>query len=219
MIPENILPKKSLVCVATTDFNRREENEKIEVGKMKRKGCMVLVLAIFAGMFIYVLNPVTLAESEEGKDAYFTDVNYATKIYANKPDTWSFTMYNENCAANEEGKAWFFLKFYIDGELWWNEYNDTDYRTWQLNKGHTVTHKYNIEGWDGTRPSVHDVKVKLYWYHNSTWYLEDTESFSVVIVLLTSMNHLIPFSYLVVYLIACSGLLYYYYTTGTEPEI
>ncbi len=186
---------------------------------MKTKILSATTLALLIGILANGLTPLASAELGEAKDAYFTSTGYSAKIYDGKPSEWRFTVYNENCASNEEGEAWFFLTFYLDGEFWWSEYNNTDSKTWKCAKEHSVTLRYVPGNWDATTPMSHNVKIELYWHHNGTHYLEDSASFNFDVVLLSTLRQLRPFSYLMIYLLASIVLLYVYFIVGVEPEL
>jgi len=183
---------------------------------MKSKSNL-LTLALL-GIFINALNLIPQAGAETPRDAYFIRVNYTPKIQANKADTWIFTIYNAECMTNENGEAWFFLVFYIDGESWWDEYNKTSYKIWRCDKGDNVTKGYGVEGVKTMEPLTREIKVELYWYSNGERYLEDALSFSIDVTLLLPLYHIYVSSYLIVYLIACAMLLLNYYITALEYE-
>jgi hypothetical protein len=164
-----------------------------------------------------VPNTLYQARSEETKDVYFVQIGYSQNIPAGKADVWSFTVHNVNCAANENGEAWFFFKFYIDGKTWWDEYNSTNYKMWRCDKGETITNNYRIEGWNAIEPVTREIKTELYWYHNGEYHLKDTTSFSINITLFLSLSHIYATSYFVFYLISFFMLLLYYYLTALIP--
>ena len=186
---------------------------------MKNKACIPLIPTILVVMLASEMIPIISADLEESKGARFTGVEYQTKIYASRPTAWRFTIYNENRTTIEGNQGWFFLVFYLDDDLLWSEYNDTEYQVWQCTTGRSVTLSYEPGEWEANTPLSHYAKIDLYWYNNGTYHLEDTTSFSFDVVLLTTLRHLHPFSYLVIYLLASFALLYYYYTTGVEPEL
>lgn len=181
---------------------------------MDNNNLIVLMLTIFVCVLVNILSsaPLPLAQAEKG--AYFTKVEHPrSKIYQANVKEWSFYMdlnvFNANCSGDLLDEAWFFLKVYVNDELWWNEYNDTTYHFWQCNKGSTVQLRYraNIPTWK--KPNNYHLKVELYWYHNDTPYLQDTTSFVVSCVLFINLRHQIAFSYLSVYLLASIGLSLY----------
>jgi len=116
--------------------------------------------------------------SQGSRDAYFTEWKCLSKIYQGDEDSWSFTIYNEECSVDIWGRAWFFFKFYENGRLILDEYQDGG--TWQCNKGKSVTRSYSFSAKAG--PRVCDFKIELYWDHEGTPYLQDTVSFTVTIV-------------------------------------
>jgi len=176
----------------------------------------LLFLVAFLSFFA-VLNIAVPAKSEiEQKNAWFTKVTYSPKIHADTKDTWSFTVYNANCSQNGQNAARFFLLLYADNEQWVNEYNDTQYRTWSCNKSSTVTHTYNIRGWQAIRPTSHDLRVELYWDDNGTIRLEDTTSFTINVTVHIALQHIYATGYFAAYLIACFVLFSYVYIQGLD---
>jgi hypothetical protein len=187
---------------------------------MKTKPSAMLILAIF--IYIDVLtdefNILTSAKNEETKDAYVISVEYSENIPAGKEDTWSITVHNLNCAANENGEAWFFFKFYIDGEPWWDEYKSTDYKMWRCDKGKTITNNYHINGWNIIEPVTREIKTELYWYDNDECHLKDAVSFNINITMCVSFSHIYAISYLTFYLMAFFALLLYNHLTALAPS-
>jgi len=158
------------------------------------------------------------ASAEGTKEVYFASIRYVPRIPANDTDTWSLTVHNINCTNNGTGQAWFFLAFYIDGESWWDEYNNTNYRIWRCDKGQTVTNSYKIDAWNVMEPVTRNVKVELYWYLDGKYYLKDVASFNIDIALFLPLHHIYVFGYLVVYLMACFILFLNLYVTGLEED-
>jgi len=117
---------------------------------------------------------VPSAHAQGAGDAYFTKVEYSSKVYELTQDKWNFTVYNANVQVDIWGRAWFFFKFYLDGSLWWDEY--TQAGSWQLDKGSSTTRTYTVSL--GSGPAVRNVKIELYWDYEGTPYLQDTTSFS-----------------------------------------
>jgi len=150
------------------------------------------------------------------QEAKFTQVTYSAVIHAETMDMWTFTVYNANCSENDQGEAQFFLRIYADDQLSMDEYNSTQYRTWNCSKGSTVSRSYNIAGWGAIQPVIHDMRVELYWFHNGVAVLEDTASFTVVVTIHITLQHIVATGYLVVYLIACVLLFSYDYVEGLE---
>jgi hypothetical protein len=176
-----------------------------------------LILTVFVCIFTNNLN-LAVATPEGEKDAYIMHVTYNAKIRAQTLDLWNLTVHNINCAENDQGEAWFFFRFYLYSELWWDEYNSTSYRTWLCNKGDTVSRGYQIKGWNILEPASYNLKIELYCFHNGTFHLEDAISSSIVVTMLMSLQHIYAFSYLAVYLIACFILLFFYYIAGLGLE-
>ena len=175
-----------------------------------------LVLTAFLSTLI-VLGIAFPVKSEIGEqDAKFTQVKYSARIPAQKMDTWAFTVYNANCSENDQVAARFFLVFYADNSLVFNEYDSTQYQTWNCSRGGTVSHSYNIKGWQTLQPVTHDVRLELYWYHNGTTVLEDAASFTIGVTVYMSLQNIFATGYLVAYLIACILLFSYVYVQGLE---
>ena len=149
---------------------------------MKSKNHNRLTLTIVVGIVMITLvnvsGLVSSANAQGAEDAYFTGVEYSLKVYEWTQDKWNFTVYNENCAVDIWGRAWFFFKFYLNGSLWWDEY--TEASTWQLNKNSSTTRTYTVTL--GSGPVIKDVKIELYWDYEGTPYLQDTVSFTVKVV-------------------------------------
>ena len=183
-------------------------------GPLNARYIKFLFLLAFLSFFV-VLSVVPPAESETGeRNASFTGVTYSPKIPVNTKDSWSFTIYNANCTGEGQSGARFFLIFYADNELWLNEYNDTQYRTWSCNESSSVTHKYSIREWQAVRPTSHDLRVELYWENNGTIRLEDTTSFRIEVVVHIALQHIFATGYFVAYLIICFVLFSYIYILG-----
>jgi hypothetical protein len=183
---------------------------------LNKRNFSFLALTAFLSVII-VLGSAFPVKSQIGEqEAKFTQVTYSAIIHAETMDTWTFTVYNANCSENDQGEAQFFFRFYADNELSFDEYNSTQYRTWNCSKGSTVSHSYNIVGWGDTQPATHDLRIELYWYRNDTAVLEDTASFTVAVTLHITLQHIIATGYLIVYLIACFLLFSYDYVQGLE---
>jgi hypothetical protein len=177
--------------------------------------CVKLFFLLAFLSFFILLSVVAPAVSETGeRNASFTGVTYSPRIRVDTDDTWSFTIYNANCTQNGQSGARFFLIFYEDNEPWVNEYNGTQYRTWSCDEGSSVTHKYNIKGWQAVRPTSHDLRVELYWDDNGTMRLEDTTSFTVDVVVHIALQHIFATGYFAAYLIICFVLFSYIYILG-----
>lgn len=179
---------------------------------MQNMSCVLLILAIFASA---LLNPnFVLSVKGQRGNAYFTSIEYPkSHIYQYNKDFWNFSMrpivHNENCAVDDLGQAWFFFKFYRDGELWWNEYNDTTYKIWQCSLNHTVKCDYEIliPTWIG--PKNYDCKIELYWDNGGSLQLLDTTRFSVTCVLAVYPSYITVVSYFFVYSLAAFLLIFY----------
>lgn len=164
-----------------------------------------------------VLSFASAAKSETGeKQATFTQVTYSSTIYAGTSDTWTFTVHNLNCSENDQSAARFFVRVYVDNELYFDEFNSTPSQTWPCNKGSTVSHDFRISPWNTIRPIAHNIRIGLYWYTNGTAHLEDTASFTVAVTLHISLQDIFATGYLIAYLIACFLLLAYNYAEGLE---
>jgi len=177
----------------------------------------LLILAFLVCILTNNLNLAT-AMPEGKKDAYIKSLTYKSQIRAQTPDLWNLTVHNVNCAENDQGEAWFFFRFYIDGKLWWDEYNSTGYRTWLCHKGEFVSRGYQIKSWNILEPNSHDLKIELYRFHNGTFLLEDAITSSIVITMFMPLQHIYAFSYLAVYLIACFISLFFYHIAGLGLE-
>ncbi len=182
---------------------------------MKNRGFSLLILVVLECILMSTLN---LVPSVMAKDAYVERMAYNAKVRAKIPDTWIFTVQNIDCAENSDGEAWFFFKFFLDGQLWWDEYDFTSYRTWQCNKGNNVTLGYKIEGWNVIEPVFRDARVDLYWSNNGEFQLVDSVSFNIAITIVAPLQHIRVFSYLTVYLFIGFLLLSYYYVSGLGLE-
>jgi len=112
------------------------------------------------------------------------------KVYYGESDTWNFTITNLNCNPKDAEKAKFFLKIYLDGELLWNEYNDTDYRTWHLGIGETTTRSFRFPPW--TEAKLHKVRIELYWLERSKPVAKRTKVVHVAKVFVRDWNPSAP---------------------------
>jgi len=183
---------------------------------LNKRNLSFLTLTAFLSAII-VLSIAFPVKSETGEqEAKFKQVTYSARIQAETADTWTFTVYNANCSENDQGEARFFFRFYADNEPWLDEYNSTQYRTWNCSKGSTVSHSYRIIGWNIIQPVAHDLRIELYWYRNGTVVLEDTASFTIAVTLHITLQHIFATGYLVAYLIACVLLFSYDYVEGLE---
>lgn len=186
---------------------------------MKRKSLalifFILMLLVIAFILINYSNLMPSPNTQGAHDAYFTKVEYQATTYQHTNDTWSLIIYNKNCTTSGEGNASFFLIFYLDDDLWWNEYNDTDYKTWECNKEEMVICRYTVPSWNTIKPVVHYVKAELYWYNRNASLIQDVVSFTISVVIHVETSNLMIFSYLTVYLIAIFFLGFYMLTMGT----
>jgi hypothetical protein len=180
---------------------------------MKGRHHSFLILAVLVWCLTYTLihEPPVAVNGE--KDAYFANVIYEAKVRAREDDTWIFTVYNINCEENDKGEARFFLKFYLDGDLWWDESEVTSYKNWLCNRGNNVTLSYKIRGWDVIQPRDLNAKIELYWLNQGKPQLEQAIYFDVSVAILVSLQHIHALSYLLAYLIACFLVLSYYYVS------
>lgn len=171
-------------------------------------------------LFIVIFSMINLnlAFASLPKDAFFSDVNVGEKIPSGTVSTWTFTVYNKQCSENENGDAWFFLKFYIDGEIWWDENISTSYKKWLCRKGENITRSYNIKGLEEALPIAHKVKVELYWWNGGDARKEDELSFMIVVTMIIPLRHTYATSYLAFYLILCSASAFGYYISTIEHE-
>ena len=186
------------------------------IHRLNTRNLSFLTLTAFFSALI-VLGIAFPVKSEIGEqEAMFTQVTYSARIHAETMDTWAFTVYNVNCSENDQDAARFFLRFYADNELWLDEYNSTQYRTWNCSKGSAVSHSYNIRGWNTIQPVTHDLRIELYWYRNSTAVLEDTTSFTIAVIIHVPLQNIFATGYLAAYLIACFLLFSYDYVQGLE---
>jgi len=156
----------------------------------------------------------TMSQTEE--DAKITNVQYTPRIRSGTTDTWTFTIYNANCSENNLSAARFFFEVELDGQVYFDEYNSSSYKTWPCNKGQTISHNYQTDVWSVTRPERRDVTIRLYWFSNGVAHLEDAASFSIAITVLVPLQHIFVIGYLAVYLIACFVLLTYDHVAGLE---
>lgn len=180
------------------------------------KICFTLILL---WTFINFAGHTTIA-SEKG--AYIKEFNHKLKIYPQTPDMWNLTVYNVKYEESEQGEAWFSFKFYIDGKLWLDEYNSTEYKAWLCKKGTATLRVYMVKGWSVLEPQKHEIKIELYRVYsgeNSTkFYLEDTVYSNIAIIMVLPLQHIYVFSYFAAYLIACFLLLTVYYISELAPE-
>jgi len=158
----------------------------------------------------------TLISGEKG--AYIREFNHKLTIYQQTSDIWNLTVYNAEYEENDAGEAWFFFRFYIDENLWLDEYNSTEYKVWLCQKGTAISRIYKVKGWGVLEPQNLRIKIELYRFYDGKFYLEDTICSNVTIVMILPIKHIYVFSYFAAYLVACFLLLAIYYISGLTPE-
>ncbi len=179
---------------------------------------LILIVILFAMMDL-VPSPST----ERIYGAYFTKVKYPEEAPQEKNVFLIFVVYNKNCTTIGEDSGSFFLKFYVDDDLWWNEYNNTDYQIWSCDRENSTVRAYIMSLWYSMKPRIHDVKVELYWYDGNEPHLQDIAYFSLTVLVYATPTNLIIFSYLIVYLLAIALLGFYMLNAGriqisSEPQ-
>jgi hypothetical protein len=180
------------------------------------KRVVFLALGACVLFFTIALGKVQPTMPEGEKNAYFGNSSYRTTVRAYTPETWIFTVCNCNCSSSDNGEARFFLKFYVDGECFWNEYDSTTYKTWRCDRGTNVTWSYAVQPWNVIQPATRYATIELYWLNGNESRLEDTVSFTIDITIPVTMQHVQASSYLAIYLILCFLALSYYYTSGLD---
>jgi membrane protease YdiL (CAAX protease family) len=185
---------------------------------MKSRSLILIffVLTVLAVLFSLVnYSSLTPSRNTEGaRAAYFTKVKHPATAYEGKNFTCSLTIYNKNCTTDGEDNAYFYFMFYLDGDLWWSEYNNTDYQIWQCNRASSVTRGYIVSSWHTTKPVVHDLKIELYWYDGNASRVEDFVSFSVSVAVHVEPANLMIYSYVFVYLMSIFLLGFYILVVG-----
>jgi len=166
----------------------------------------ILVVTLFA---LANFSNLTAGNVEGVRDAYFTKVRHGATAYEGSNFTWSLTIYNKNCSTDSEGEAYFYFVFYLDDDLWWDEYNNTDYQIWQCNKGDSTTRSYGVSSWHTIKPVAHELRIELYWYDGNASQLEDFSSFPVPVAVHAEPASLMVTSYLFIYLITTFFLAFY----------
>ena len=182
---------------------------------MRTGRCKVAISIVFICLLFAVFWFPSVKAQGEG-NAKFTQVEYQASVPSGAADTWTFTILNINCSENGEDTAQFFYEFYVDGSLFFNEYNSTTYRTWNCTKGQKDSNSYEAPVWSDSTPVTHDLKAELYWFENGTVRLEDTATFTVGVTVFMSLQNIYCTSYLALYLIACFLLLLYDYVLSLE---
>jgi len=123
-----------------------------------------LLLLLIVGLSF---NLTMLGNAQDEEDDRLTlTVEYKNKVYDGDSDKWNFTIANNNVPVDSTGKTRFFFKIYLDDSLLWNEYENTDYHTWNLSVGSTETRSYAFPEWSG--PAKHKIRIELYWYKDGT---------------------------------------------------
>lgn len=140
---------------------------------MKRTKFSIIVVLIIVGLSVD--NFSTFGNEQEETVNFI--VESANKVYDGDTNTWNFTVTNYNVTADSDGKTLFFFKIYSNDKLLWNEYEATDYRTWQLDLGSTIKRNYTFPRWNG--PAKYKIKIQLYSFQDGTPNLE-TERTRVV---------------------------------------
>lgn len=181
-----------------------------------RIGNRCLMLSIGFLCLITALSLPSAVTSQAEGNARFTQVTHSKRIRIQAPDAWTFEIYNSNCSEYDNGTARFFFEFYVDDNLWFNEYNSTNYKTWSCRKGETVSHDYQIEGWSDSQPVTRGIEIRLYCFSNGVARLEDTTSFKIDVTMHVQLQHIFAISYLAVYFMAAFALLAYDYVAGLE---
>jgi len=184
--------------------------------KSRRLILILFVLAVLAVLFS-LMNYSNLASSRNTEGVhggYFTKVGHPATAYEGKNCVFSFTVYNKNCTTNGEGNASFFYMFYVDGYVWWNEYNSTGYQIWHCNIGASVTRSYAVPPWRTMEPVVHDLRIELYSYDGNVSQLQDVVSFPISVVVHFEIESMIISSYIILLGIVLLFLGYYMLTHG-----
>lgn len=175
----------------------------------------ILLIMLFALVnFLYLTTP----GAEGARDAYFTRVKHGATAYEGKNFTLSLTTFNKNCSTDSEGRALFYFLFHLDGDVWWNEYNNTEYQTWPCKKGNSVIRGFSVLTWQSVKPAVHDLRIELYWYDGNASRLQDVVSFPVPVAVHVDRGDLVIFSYVVIFVGAVFVLGFYVSTSGPVPS-
>lgn len=172
------------------------------------------MFVLFSVLIVFSVTRPVLSQSEE--KAKITGLQYTPLIQSGSSDIWTFTVSNAECTGDNQTAARFFFEVELEGQIYFDEYNSSTYKTWPCSKGQTVSHHYQTDVWSVTRPDRRDLTVRLYWFTNGVARLEDTASFSFGISMLVPFQHVYVIGYLAVYLIACFLLFSYDYVVGTE---
>jgi len=164
-----------------------------------------LQVLIFLSILSLCLGGVIASVAGESKGVFIEQITYdESKLYPTERYTWKINVeiiVNNNLCPNTSREDLFFFKLYVDNSLWWNEYNDTDYKFWNCSRNSTVTRKYiiKIPTWLGA--NYHLFRIELFRYDNITGiiYFEDEVSFMTICVLQVNLRHQTPLSYLSIY--------------------
>lgn len=180
---------------------------------------LLFVASILLVILVAFVNLSDVPTGVEGdRDAYLTEVRHQATAYEGSNFTLSLVTYNRNCSSDIEGRAVFYFLFYLDGDLWWNEYNNTQYQTWSCKKESSVTRSFSVPTWYSIRPAVHDLKIVLYWYDGNVSRLQDTVSFPVSVAVHVDRDNLVIYSYVIICLAAVFVLGFYMTTIGPLPS-
>lgn len=173
---------------------------------------LMLVITLFVAINYSNLAP---SPNMQGvRDASFTKVRYPTLCYEGEKSKWILTIYNQNFTADSEENAYFYFMFYLDDSIWWNEYNNTNYKIWQCKRGSSVTRSYGVSSWNIIKPIVHNLKIELYSYYGNSSQLQDVVQFPIKVAIHAELSNLMVFSNLVVYLLVISLLGFCMLITG-----
>lgn len=181
-----------------------------------RKKVLILLIQFVLLSVLIVFSMMRPVLSQPEQKAKITSLQYTPLIQSGSSDTWTFTITNAECTGDNQTAARFFFEVELEGQIFFDEYNTSTYKTWPCDKGQTVSHHYQTDVWVVTRPETRDLTVRLYWFTNGVAHLEDTASFSIGISMLVPFQHIYVIGYLALYLIACFLLYSYDYVIGTE---
>lgn len=181
--------------------------------KHRRLFLTVLILILTAAILAIAGLP-RLQYTQDVRNAYFTKVKYPAITFQGTDEILAFYVYNRNLTTNGDAYGSFFLKFYVDGEFWWDEYSSSAYKTWTCGKGNSTIRAYSIPSWEVMRPVVHELKLELYWYDGNEAHLEDITSINVKVAVHVGPDDLLFHSYLILYLIGVVGIGLYILTFG-----
>jgi membrane protease YdiL (CAAX protease family) len=180
------------------------------VMKKTHFGALLLIFVLLT-FFSFLDYQFFITENRKGKNsgAYFIEARYPPISYQGEKTLLNLTMFNKNCTVDDANYGYFFLLFYLDGEPWLNEFNDTDYKSWRCDMGSSVTRYYVISSWETIKPVIHNVSIELYWFYENTSYLQDTTSFSMLVAVYAEPTNLLVLSYQATYLIVILFIGFY----------